>query len=398
MVFSKLKNVYSNLLTTFKSCSFNTYFIERFIDEQKLYLNQKIDPKFVIENFDDFLSNYGLNLNSKVETRKKLWDNFMLLCFLIELIILIISYFLDPIKDFNYLIYLGDPSLIFQSFRKYFIIFLILLYSFVFNVNYLFNHNSKIEWHEVFKCLDGHLTPESIGFKDKKILVKVLVFAKIVFKFVKIITLLLIIIITIFVLFLFFKRLYFKVVKDILLLLSVVFWIPTSLFVLYYLIGTLITSVFSFKIICFYCFISSRYFTKLLEKLQTEMLLNSKRLQMKVQIIELIKEQNQFSTRILKYNKFWSEFYLLMMIHFLPANLICLQQSLFGDLSIQLRIIFIICYLIGIISIVSTSLIVCLLTKDMKLYGKQLLQLQFAANLSLNVKMRIKVKYLLIFI
>ena len=111
----------------------------------------------------------------------------------------------------------------------------------------------------------------------------------------------------------------------------------------------------------------------------------------KIKIIELIKQQHRFLIKILKYNKFWSEFYLSVIIHFLPANLICLQQSLFGHLSFEFRIIFIISNCIGTISIVPSSLFVCLLAKDMKVYSKQLYRLQFASNLNLNVKTKIKV-------
>ena len=115
---------------------------------------------------------------------------------------------------------------------------------------------------------------------------------------------------------------------------------------------------------------------------------NNKR--MKRKMFELIK-QHRFSIQILKYNKFWSEFYLSVIIHFIPASLICLQQSLFGDLSFELRIIFIISYVIGIISIVPSSLFVCLLAKELKVYSKQLYRLQFASNLNLNIKTKIKV-------
>ena len=118
--------------------------------------------------------------------------------------------------------------------------------------------------------------------------------------------------------------------------------------------------------------------------------LSSKK-RVKRKMIEMIEQQHRFSVRILKYNKFWSKFYLSVIIHFLPANLICLQQFLFGEFSFQLRTIFIISYIIGIISIVPTSLYVCLLAKDLKDYGKQLYRIQFASNLNLNIKTKIKV-------
>ena len=93
----------------------------------------------------------------------------------------------------------------------------------------------------------------------------------------------------------------------------------------------------------------------------------------------------------MKYNKFWNKFDLIPMVHFLPGNLICLQQALFGPINIQLKILLILTFFIGIVAIVPTSIFVCLLAKNMKAYRKQLLRLIVAPNLILNVKIKLKV-------
>ena len=391
MTFNRIKNICLKYLNSLKTFSFKTYIknvVNKFYDKEKLLLkNGKINPKFVCENFDDFLSIYGLNSQSILRTHK-IWNIFLVFCFIAHLIKFIIAFIFDPIKDFNYLIYLGDITLIFQALRKYLLIFIILIFSVAFHVNYLFNYNEDIEWQEVFKCLNGQLSPESIGVKDKKILIKVLIFTKIAFKIIKLSNILLYLMIICFCLPLSCKKLYFKIVNDILLLISTIFWYPTLFFILYYLIGTLIVSTICFQIICFYCFINSRYFNNSLKKFAVNSY-GSKRIRRKM--INLIRKQHHFSNRILKYNQFWSGFYLLVIIHILPANLICLQQSLFGDLSSELRTIFIITFLFGIILIVPTSLFVCLLARDMKVYSKLIYQLQLAPNLNLNVKTKIKV-------
>ena len=160
MTFNLIKNAFSNYLISFKSLSFRKYFIEKFVDKKMFDLNNKIKPEFVIENFDEFLSYFGLNYT--VKTNKGFWSNFLLFCYFIQIIKLIAAYLLDPIQDIDYLIYLFDVSLLFQSLRKYLLIFLIISFSMAFHVNYLFNHDSNIEWHQLFKCLDGHLSPDSI--------------------------------------------------------------------------------------------------------------------------------------------------------------------------------------------------------------------------------------------
>ena len=110
---------------------------------------------------------------------------------------------------------------------------------------------------------------------------------------------------------------------------------------------------------------------------------------MNLRIKGILKEQNQLTVKILKYNKFWSKFYMIMLMHFLPINVILFQQVLLGRISFLLRILFINCSFFGAFFIVLTSLIVCLLEKQLKNYRKILIKLQFNSMLNLNTKLKV---------
>ena len=110
---------------------------------------------------------------------------------------------------------------------------------------------------------------------------------------------------------------------------------------------------------------------------------------MNLRIKGILKEQNKLTVRILKYNKFWSKFYMIMLMHFLPINVILFQQVLLGRISFLLRILFINCSLFGVFFIVLTSLIVCFLEKQFKNYQKILIKLQFNSKLNVNTKLKV---------
>ena len=392
MNFIQIK-VFVNYLKNFKCVLFLNYFTKNFIKNPQISLQDKINPDFVIESFDDLLLKYGLNLNLNLEIRKKLWNNFLSLMFLIELILLLIYYFIDPIDGFKYLIYLGDPTLLYQSLRKYLLLILIFVFLFTIYAHYLFNYNTNIEWHEIFKCLDGHLTPGSIGVMDKKILEKLLIFTKLSLKLSKITIFSLIFIITTpSNLYLFYKRIYFKIIHDISLLISMTIWLPTISFVFYYMYGTMINTIIYFQIICFHCYINSRYFIKKVKEINGKLNLKTNKF-VKFEINHLINEQNKFSIRIFKYNKFWQKYYFASLILLFPAHIICVQQSLFGNLNFELRIIFIFGSLMGGILQVSVALLASLVNRNVKIYGKEVLKLCYKQDINLNVKLKIKVRH-----
>ena len=169
------------------------------------------------------------------------------------------------------------------------------------------------------------------------------------------------------------------------------FWLPASCIGVYFLAATLIVPSFCFQIITFHCLVNTRYYNKLITDVKIEQQFGCKRLLMQYKIMNMIKAQNEFSIRIMKYNRFWKKFYLLMMMHYLQANLIVFQQILFGDMSFQLRILFVFCHLLGVLFIVSLSLFVCYLVREMKIYKKKLIKLQLNQFLKLGINTKIKV-------
>lgn len=110
---------------------------------------------------------------------------------------------------------------------------------------------------------------------------------------------------------------------------------------------------------------------------------------MKLRVKRILNKQNELTVKILKYNKFWCKFYMIMLINFLPINIILFQQVLFGRISLLLRILFINCLLFGVIFIVLTSLIVCFLEKQLKNYRNILIKLQFNSKLNVNTKLKV---------
>ena len=393
MNFIQIKVAFLNSLKILKCVLFLNYFTMKFIKNPQISLQDKINLDFVIENFDDLLSKYGINLNVNLAIRKKLWNNFLSLMFLIELILLIICCFIDPVDGFKYLIYLGDPTLLYESLRSYLRLILTFLFSFSIYVHYLFNYNTNIEWHEIFKCLDGHLTPESIGVMDKKILKQLLIFTKLSLKLFKFFLFSFIFIIMIpCVFYLFYEKIYFKIIHDISLLILMIIWILIISFVVYYMNGTLISAFIYFQIICFYCYINSRYFIKKVKEINGKLNPTSKKL-VRLEINHLINEQNKFSIRIFKYNKFWKKFYFASLILLLPSHIISVHKSLFGDLNFQLRIILIFASLMGGFFTLFISLLACLVNRNVKIYGKEILQLYYKQDIYLNVKLKIKVKH-----
>lgn len=208
---------------------------------------------------------------------------------------------------------------------------------------------------EVFRCYDGHLTPLSIGIKDKIIVKRMLFIAKLSMKLVKMTTLGISVSAFASELYLFFLKIQ---VNDGYELIAFLFWFPANAIGLYFLTGTVLVSCLCFQIITYHSLIITLYYNQFRD-FKSNMSYGFKRTIVKLKIISMIKQQNEFSIRISKYNKFWKKFYMIMMIHFLPSNIICLQQALFGDLSIQLRLIFWVCIIIGMIIIVSIYFFVC---------------------------------------
>ena len=81
------------------------------------------------------------------------------------------------------------------------------------------------------------------------------------------------------------------------------------------------------------------------------------------------------------------------MLHMFPSNIIGCQQIFFGNLSLDIKLIYICSCLIGIVLMVSSSLFVCLLDKQMKIHHHKLIQLQFNSYLNFDINTRLKVSF-----
>lgn len=386
---NNLKIIYMKLkLFSFKS------FIQYQTFEESLNLDGKIDSRLANQNFNNLLSFYGLNPQSFSNQSIKLWRSFLIYLFIIGFIKFFILLFLDPINNYKLCIYLGDATLLFQSLRKYFLIILLLMLSLGFWTVFVFNHNSNNNWFEIFKCFDGTLTLKSIVIRDKKTVIKLLILSKIAFKLAKIITFTFTTMATVLIVYQFNKTIH---INDALEFISVIYWFIATIFGIYFITGTSYISNVCFQITSFYCFIVARHFNQLINNLKSDVKsFRYKRFVLKLKIIKLIKDQNQFANRILNYNKFWSNYYFIITVHILPAHIICFQQALFGHLSLELKILFLIAGLIGTFVFVSISFCICLLDKQIKTFSKSLIQLQFDLHKNLNVNTKMKVSYYIV--
>lgn len=146
-IFSGLKLLFSKLSSLLKLYLFNPFSYDKPIDERLIDLDKTIDQKYACENFNLFLSLYGLNPKSlSTSIWVKLWGLFWYACFLIGFIRTIFWLSLDRTADYKILVYSGDVTLIFRSLRKYLLSFILLMASTGFNMVYLFNNNPNIKW------------------------------------------------------------------------------------------------------------------------------------------------------------------------------------------------------------------------------------------------------------
>ena len=370
------------------------FLIGNSIDEESFSLTDKLNPEIAIRNFNDYLSIYGLNSQKFARTFTKLWSKCLIIACWIGFVKTSILFNVNPVKNYHLCLWLGDLALLFKSLREYFMIIILSILSHECFLITLFSHNSHLEWYELFKCLDGTLTPKSIGIRDKKILKKIIILTKFSQKSMKIFLYSSTILMFPFTLHLVFKHIKVNNLFD---LFASLFWFPLTFIMGHIVAGTIMTAAFTFEIICFYCVIQIKYYNKLIDNVKDETSFGCKRFIINLKIINIIKNQSKFSIRILKYNQFWRKFYFLFLLHIFPANIIAVQQILFGHLmSYQSRILFILSAKIGIFTIISSSLIASLLTKEIKIHSKKLIHLQFLPHLNLNVSTKIKVYHQLI--
>ena len=82
-----------------------------------------------------------------------------------------------------------------------------------------------------------------------------------------------------------------------------------------------------------------------------------------------------------------------MMLHIFPWDIILCQQIFFGNLSLDIKFAYIFNCPMGVMLMVSSSLLVCLLDKQMKIHHYKLIQLQFDSYLNFDVNTKLKVSF-----
>ena len=352
-------------------------------------LNQVIHLDFACENINSLLSIYGLNPNLHSSFLNKLWNHSLIIFFWIGLFKFVIHFFLDPVNDYKLCIYLGDTTLLFEILRTFIISAILLAYSYAICTNYLFNYDSNKSWFKLFKCLDGTLTPASVGIQDIKIVNKMLVLTKIVFKLTKFSISVFSVIAMSICLCLTYLIINFD--NNFELFIYLIWMIPISFWV-YFTAGIMLISAVCFQIICYYCLITIKHHNQLLDNLKIYQSFGWRRLIVKLKMINMIKRQNKFTHQIMKYNKFWCKYFFIMMIHMIPMHIIVVQQFLFGNANFLFQVILIIASFMTTIVIVLSSVLSSSLSKEIRNFSKKLIKIQFNRYLNLDIKTKLKVR------
>ena len=237
-----------------------------------------------------------MNHTAFLNSNENIWKNVLLLFFCANLIRIVNFYYLNPDENYRLCIYVGDFTLLFKSLRKFLVILLTLFVSYVIHVKFLFNCNSNIEWHQLFKCLDGSLSPKSIGINDKKILKKILILTKIVFKSIHTFTVGFLLLSSSFCLYSVVRKIRVYYTFEII---SFLVWFLFTIFVSYFSIGIIVLSNLCYVITCLYCLINNRYYNKKITNFKVELSFGWRRIIMNLKLKHLIKQQIRFTIRIL---------------------------------------------------------------------------------------------------
>ena len=141
-----LKTLLSNLYLLIKLYLNINPLYDKPIPDDVIILDRLFDSKYVTENFNAILSIYGLNPKSHSNLLTKLWGLFWNLCFCFGFFRTIYWSRLDSFIHYKTLIYTGDITLIFKSFREYFLVFILMMASIGIHINRLFNFDKNTKW------------------------------------------------------------------------------------------------------------------------------------------------------------------------------------------------------------------------------------------------------------
>ena len=401
----------SNLIFKYKLLIHNYIFNEfnDLIKSIELHsLDELIESRFAIEYIDSFLNWSTLNPKTELIGYKIYANFFLLILFIFGPVRCVILLQISSVDYYKICVYLGDITLLMPILRKFTLLSIIFTLMFATLSVYLFNHNHRNKWYEIFDCFQGKLTPNSAGIKSKSILIKMLIITKITFTIIRIVVNVVILSTYLIGVNVVLKKFYKENVKfyQISKLINVnslkiprdelIAWIswlmPTAIGVIIISFVVLVPT-FLFQLVCFYCLETSRQLNSSINNLKQDLhKFNFRRkFLIKTRIKIIIKQYIELSTRIAKYNKFWSKFYISMILTVFPTNLMCVQQIIFGKITPEIRFILIIFSIIGLSFIGFSSLIVCFVANEIKKPYKSLIKFQYETRLGITIYEKLKV-------
>lgn len=151
----------------------------------------------------------------------------------------------------------------------------------------LFNRNPDLKCFELFKCLDGSLTPKSIGIHEKKIVKIILILTKFGFKILKLAIIVLGPIGFVIPIYLFHKNGH---INSSIELIPILIWYLLTFFVGIFISLTIGIPSTCFKILTFYCFLNARHFNQSINHVKIQMQFGCKRFIMKLKIKYLVRK------------------------------------------------------------------------------------------------------------
>lgn len=401
-----------NLILKLKLLIYN-YILNKFNDLiesiESHSLNYMIESKFAIKYFDLIIDISALNPKTQ-RILYKLWVKLLILSFfLLGLMKFLILLQISSVDHYKICVYLGDISILFPSLRKFTLISIICTLALAILIIYVFNYNHNNQWYEIFECFQRKSSPKLAGFKSKIIIIRMLILTKITFTILQIAIFGLTEITWLIGAQILIRKFYKVPIKiyqiwkllDLNLLeipidelISWLFWLPLTGISVILLLLIILTSNYLFQLVCYHCFLTAKHLNGLISNLDLDLhRFNFRRkFLIRSRIRYIIKQYNHLSNQIFKYNQFWNQFYLSIIITILPGNLFTVQQIFFGkSINFDIRIMLIIFSMIGISLIVLSSLLVCFLANEIKRPYKSLIKFQYEKRLGININEKIKV-------
>jgi hypothetical protein len=350
-------------------------------------MSEDLNNSSVIEDIDLPLYKYGLihkqNINNYLVTNKQkkfqAFKSYALTAFLLLIIILLLLQ-LRFYKNPNYPLFSYDLFNYLGGLTQF--LYATCLFGVVMSLRllHLFNYSDEsiYKWLDIIKVLKGLENKDLIGLKNEEIYESFVQRIKF-FKFLIEITLKF----SAFLTFFLFIGLAFLVSNTIQ---SLFFGILDAIFHVLWTNYVLSVQLYSFL---FY-FMSCYYFEIRFKILNNNISRNSKLSVVKL-TARIISEHNNICNDILKYDKFWKNFYFVLTYTIIPINLMLLQQLLLDDIVFTAILLYLMVVIIYLISHIVLNLISASVNKNALKSHKFLFKFQNKFLSLISVKQGIKV-------